>query len=56
MNNSKLQKEINHFYQVSKNENIKQIAEKTGVHFMKILLYNNITPFMLKENMVIFIG
>ena len=55
MNSSKIQKEANHFYKVSKDENIGQIAQKTGIHFMKILLYNNITPFMLKENMVIFI-
>ena len=53
--NSKFKKELNHFYIISKNENIEEIAQKCNTLSIKLLLENNTTPFVLKEGQILFV-
>lgn len=50
-----MKKEFNKLYIVQKNDTIESIAKKYNVSTLSILIANNITPSMIKENLVLYI-
>ena len=50
-----MKKEKNILYIVEENENIEKIAKKYNVSTLSILIYNNLTPSMIKKGMPLII-
>lgn len=50
-----MKKEYNQIYIVKENDNIEKIAKKYQVSPISILIYNNLSPKMIKRGRVLFI-
>ena len=50
-----MKKEFNQIYIVKENDNIEKIAKKYQVSPISILIYNNLSPKMIKRGRVLFI-
>lgn len=50
-----MKKEFNQIYIVKENDNIEKIAKKYQVSPIYILIYNNLSPKMIKRGRVLFI-
>lgn len=50
-----MKKEFNKLYIVSHGDNIEKIAQKYNITPLSILIANNVTPSMIKKDMVLII-
>ncbi len=49
-------KKNNLFYIVQQNDDIEIIAKKYNINSTKILLLNNLTPYMIREGKILYIN
>lgn len=50
-----MRKELNQIYIVKENDNIENIAKKYQLNPINILIYNNLSPKMIKKGTILFI-
>lgn len=50
-----MKKQLNKIYIVQKGDSLEKISSLYNIKPLSILLYNNITPSMIKEGIVLFI-
>lgn len=50
-----MKKEFNSIYIVQEQDNIEKIAKKYGKNPVEILIYNSVTPDMIKKGLILYI-